>query len=427
MPRVGQRITKTTIAVFLCLMVYYIRGYFGQNMPTESAITAIICMQPYVRDTRDYSVNRFLGTLIGAFWGLLFLLMLLVFPALGKVMPLLYALMSLGVLVTLYTAVLVRRPDTASLAAIVFLCVVIAFPDIDRPLWQAFNRFLDVFIGTAIAIAVNVFRLPRVKLRDRVFFVRTKDLVPDRFSQIPAAALFRLNYLYDDGAKICLMSEHAPAFFLAQMNATKLNVPLVVMDGAAIYDANTNTYLEIENIAPEDSERLTERLNALGISHFVYTVHNNKTSIFHRGEMTEAEKQVYDRMKRSLYRDYLEGEIYAPEEIVYFKIIDEDGKIADIEYHLRKVLPKGKLRAVRRAQAGCEGISALYIYAHTATMEQAEKRLMQMLHREDSSLTPVEIRLKTPYRSEQDAMQVLYALGDCYEPVQLFRRIRKQA
>ena len=60
-------------------------------------------------------------------------------------------------------------------------------------------------------------------------------------------------------------------------------------------------------------------------------------------------------------------------------------------------------------------------------MEQAEKRLMQMLHREDSSLTPVEIRLKTPYRSEQDAMQVLYALGDCYEPVQLFRRIRKQA
>ncbi len=426
-PRVGRRITKTTIAVFLCLMVYYIRGYFGQNMPTESAITAIICMQPFVRDTRDFAVNRFVGTLIGAFWGLLFLLMMLVFPQLGNAVLLLYALMALGVLVTLYSTVLLRMPDTASLAAIIFLCVVIAFPDIEHPVRQAINRFLDVFIGIVIAIGVNVFRLPRDKQRDRVFFVRTKDLVPDRFSRIPAAAYFRLNYLFNDGAKICLMSEHAPAFFLGQMTAMKLSVPLIVMDGAAIYDANTNTYLQTENIAPEDSERLTERLNTLGISHFVYTVHNNKTCIFHRGDMREEEKKIYDRMKRSLYRDYLEGEIYAPEEIVYFKIIDEDHKIPEIEYALRKSLPKGKMRAVHRLQAGSDGIGALYIYAHTATMEQAEKRLMQIMHEEDESLVPVEIRQKTPYRTEQDAMQLLYSLGNSYEPIRLFRRNRKAA
>ena len=77
LPRVGLRIMKTSIAVFICLMVYYLWGYTGEDMPTEAMITAIICMQPYVRDSRHYAVNRFAGTLVGAFWGLVFLLLLL--------------------------------------------------------------------------------------------------------------------------------------------------------------------------------------------------------------------------------------------------------------------------------------------------------------------------------------------------------------
>ena len=82
-PRIGQRIVKTTVAVFLCLLFYSLRGYGGQDMPAEAAITAILCMQPYVRSSRDYALSRFAGTLLGAGWGLLFLLLMLVFPILG--------------------------------------------------------------------------------------------------------------------------------------------------------------------------------------------------------------------------------------------------------------------------------------------------------------------------------------------------------
>ena len=76
LPHIGQRILKTTLAVFLCLLIYLLRGYQGQDMRTEAAITAIICMQPYIRDTRNYAVNRFTGTIIGAAWGLLLLILL---------------------------------------------------------------------------------------------------------------------------------------------------------------------------------------------------------------------------------------------------------------------------------------------------------------------------------------------------------------
>ena len=420
LPHLGQRIVKTTVAVFLCLMFYYLRGYRGQDMPTEAAITAIICMQPYVRDTGAYAVNRFVGTLIGAFWGLILLLLLNDFPALGVNMLLLYAMMALGVLLSLYSAVLVRMPDASGLASIVFLCIVIAFPDIEAPLRQAAHRILDVFVGTTVATVVNVFRLPRAKRRDLMFFVRTRELAPDRFSHMPPTALMQLNYLYQDGARISLMSEHAPAFFALQTSGVRLSAPLVVMDGAALYDANENRYLQAATIAPEDSAPVRARLEAQGISYFLYTIHNDKACIFHSGEYRDEEKLVYERMRRSPYRSYLEGEICDPQELVYLKVIAHYGRIEEIERSLHSVLPKGRLRRVIRPQQGGEDLAALYIYAHGATAEQAQKRLMEMLREENPALMPVSVRLRSPYRSERDVLHLLHLVARAYEPPLFF-------
>ena len=319
-------------------------------MPTEAAITAILCMQPYLRDSKTFALNRVAGTLVGTFWGLFFLAILLVFPKMTAYRILIYVLMALGVMISLYSTVAVGMADSASLAAMVFLCIVIAFPDINEPLRSTLYRILDVFIGTAVAIAVNVFRLPRVKQPDQLFFVQTKHLVPDRYAQIPSGALIRLNYLYADGAKICLMSEHAPAFFTQQMSAAQVNVPLIVMDGAAIYDVDSNRYFDVQNLPEEPLRELRDRLDQLGVSYFVYTISQNKTRIYYRGKLTVEEKLVLDRLKRSPYREYLEGEAYSINEAVYFKIIGKEQKLLQIQRRLHSVLPKGKLRTVIRPQ-----------------------------------------------------------------------------
>ena len=212
-PRIGQRMVKTAIAVFICLVFYYLRGYRGEDMPTEAAVTAIICMQPYVQDTREYALNRMAGTLIGAVWGLALLFLLLLFPVLGKYFYIVYALAALGVLGALYTSVAFRKTDASGLAAIVFVCIVAAFPEIENPIADTLERILGVIIGTAVAIGVNVFHLPRKRNRDILFFIRSADLIPDRFAQISPAVLFQLNSLVRDGAKICLISRHAPACY----------------------------------------------------------------------------------------------------------------------------------------------------------------------------------------------------------------------
>ena len=221
------------------------------------------------------------------------------------------------------------------------------------------------------------------------------------------------------------MSEHAPAFFIPMLSQTRLSVPFVVMDGAAIYDANENVYLQTENIDSWESARLREHLDAMGLSCFIYTIHHDKICIFHSGKPRPQEQAIYRRMKASPYRSYLEGEIYEPEEIVYFKIIDDTANIDALEAQLQDYLAGRKLRAVSRPQS-VPGISALYLYADTATLPLAEERLMRLLREKEPGLRPMEVFLRTPYRSEHDAVHLLHRLGNLYEPLKILRMIRKK-
>ncbi len=415
---------KTAVAVLICLLFYYLRGRRGEDMPTEAAITAIICMQPYVRDTREYALNRMTGTLIGAFWGLLFLFVTLLFPVLGRDLRVFYVLMSLGVLLSLYTAVAFRKADASGLSAIVFICIVIAFPDIEQPLLDALDRILGVLVGTAVAIGVNVARLPRSRNRKRIFFIRSEDLVPDRFAQISPSVLFHLNSLCQDGAKICLISRHAPAFFVSQMSAVTLNLPMIVMDGAALYDVGKGRYVRKEAIREPDAAALMEHLDRMGLSYFLYAIHRNRTCIFHKGELTEPERGVLNQLRSSPYRSYLDGELYAGDEIVYFKLIAPDADIERMSKQLHTFLRGRHLRAAVQAQNGAPGVSGLYIYSERATVRKAEHHLMQLLGKTEANLCPEELFLPGGYRSEHDAMSLLHHLYNRYAPIR-FPRLRR--
>ena len=50
MPKIGMRMIKTSIAVAICLLIYLLRG--KQGVPVFSTIAAMICMQPYVENSK---------------------------------------------------------------------------------------------------------------------------------------------------------------------------------------------------------------------------------------------------------------------------------------------------------------------------------------------------------------------------------------
>ena len=162
----------------------------------------------------------------------------------------------------------------------------------------------------------------------------------------------------------------------------------------------------------------------MGLSYFIYTVHSHRTCIFHSGDMREEERVIFNRMKRSPYRDYLDEGDFPAEEIVYLKIIGTDKEIARWLEQLQSFLHSRHLRGVIRQEAGTKSISALYIYSAKASIKQAESKVMELLRKEDPALRPVEVFLDRPYENEHDAMHLLHTLGSLYEPVKGFHRRR---
>jgi len=389
----------------------------------ESAITAIICMQPYVSDSRTFALHRVVGTVIGAFWGLVFLLLMRMVPAVGAIMPLAYLIMAIMTALTLYSCIVLRQADSAALAAIVFLCAVIAYPDISSPLLQVRDRLVDTLIGTFVAIAVNVSHLPRRKHPERVLFIRTKDLVPDRFAQVPSSVLIGLNRLYRDGAKICLVSEHAPAFFIPQMGTVEVNTPMIMMDGAVLYDLDQRQYLEVTEIPQLLADTLRSILDGMQLSYRAYVIRARSMLIFRYGCSNEWEQDVHEKMKRSPYRNYMDGSYEPGDRIAFLQIIDKTERITLLRRALTKRFEDYPVRIAVREFAGFDGVSELCIYSASATVDSMKEKLTAHLESE-RELESWELFAPVGYRHERDALALLGRIRAIYEPVIGFERKR---
>ena len=420
----GQRMVKTGAAVTLCLLFYLLTGCQGKTMPAEAAISAIICMQPCVHDTTQSGQSRLLGTVLGAVWGFLFLLGMALLPELGRNIWLLYPLIGLGTLISLHSAVLIRRPDASGLAAIVFVCVVIAYPDIENPLEQAFLRILDVLLGTTVAVLVNSVRLPRVRQRNKLFFLSVSDLTNEHYAPFSPAVRFRLESLLRKGARICLTSQHAPAFQTGLPGAAN-PVPMIVMDGAAIYDPNENVYLSTTNIDPASCRWLMKRLEDR--SYFIYTVHRDRNCIYHHGELTEPERRVYNILKRSPYRYYLDDDRFSVSDVVYLKIVTTPEQAERLQRELEPTLEKKKLRSVIRPQACLEEGCGLYFYALHADPAHARAHLMRLLRQKDPELEACVISGGGSCASEAETIRLLRKVDEAYEPLLLTELLKKKA
>lgn len=419
-PHLGMRIIKTAVAVYICFVINYLRGFSAQTMSTDAAITAIICMQNTVNASRKSAFFRFVGTLVGAAWGFLFMLLLYSFHN-NHHLLLSYLFIALGVMIVIYTTVLIKRPESSSLAAIVFLCMLIPFSTVDSPFLYALGRFDDILIGTAVSVLVNQFRLPRRQDKNTVFFVKIRDLGPDSYSRLIPSVIYQLKTLFARGAKICLISDHAPAYVAMQLSSINPTVPQIVMDGAAVYDSAEDRYIWKQTIPGENDTLLRKYLDDSGLNYFIATVHRNKTCLFHYGsDYTPEEKKVYDKLRKSPYRQYLEEDVFNDAEVVSFKIVGKTGEIEKLEVKMATDLPEGLFRIVRHRERDEQNISSLYIFDENATIERAREVILRTVGN-GRPLTPVDVFLPDGFRFNNDALHVLSLVEHKFEKLMFFK------
>lgn len=152
--KIGGRIWKTVLAVFLCFGIDTMRK---TGVPFYAAIAAILCMQRSHQDSLWQAKNREIATIIGGIWGMLFLL----FERYVVAVPvelLRYAVLSLLLIPIIKLSVWMHQEKGTFLMCVVFLCVTVTHRGDVSPVQFAFDRILDTTIGIVTSLAVN--RLP---------------------------------------------------------------------------------------------------------------------------------------------------------------------------------------------------------------------------------------------------------------------------
>ena len=141
----GLRIVKTGIAATLCVVVSY---WLMLDTPFFAVSTTVISMGKSIDISIRGGKNRIVGAAIGAAIG----------AAFAMALPGNAGLCGIGVILTLYLCHVLKLNGGAPLACIIFTIVVL-YRGSD-PWFYAGQHCLEVLIGVAIALLVNIIIMP---------------------------------------------------------------------------------------------------------------------------------------------------------------------------------------------------------------------------------------------------------------------------
>ncbi len=156
---IGMRITKTGIAVFLCILI----SKFASAEPFYAVIAAVICMKKTSADSRHTGVERVLGTVFGGAFGmgLLYFFKFLHLEIYGTRYD---VSVSLALMLLIKVLTLLKREDAVSIACVVYLSIMLIPMGSQTIVDYAVGRIAETLLGVVVAVGINHL-LPNHRLR----------------------------------------------------------------------------------------------------------------------------------------------------------------------------------------------------------------------------------------------------------------------
>ena len=381
LPIPGQRIVRSTIAVALCFVIYYLRGKRG--IPFYSALAVLQCMQPYHTSMKEMAKKRTTGTFVGAFWGLAVILILLALNGnrLGGIEESFtkYMLISLFTGIVLYSTVVLDCKKSSYFSCVVFLSITVMHITDESPILFVMNRVLDTLIGIGLAIIVNSAHLPRRKHNEILFVSGIDDTILNSGSRLTPYNKVELNRLIENGANFTISTIRTPASVREALEGVNLKLPIIAMDGAVLYDMEENSFLMKYQMSESQADKMSTFLDDMGVTYFTNTVVDDLLVIYYQDLKNEAEQGIYERHRKSPYRNYVKVEHPICSNVVYFLVIEKKEKTEQIYQQLMEQDWVSDFRIVLADSMNYPGYAHIKIYHKQATREHMLQNLEALL------------------------------------------------
>lgn len=371
-PRIGMRMVKTAVAVLICLLLSALVD--REDMRVYSTIAALLCIQPYAQDTKVAAIQRAVGTAIGSVFGVAVLLMeMYVLHIWGTLTG--YVVAAVGIVPVLWISVVLHSANAAALSGIVFLSITVTHVTDATPWIFAWYRMWETLAGIAVGVAVNAFQIPRRKRRDVLFVSGLDGVLLTEEDTLTPYSRVQLNRMLDDGIQFTLATARTPASVLETTGALWFRLPVVVMDGAALYDMARKRYLCTRPLPRETVLRCEEIFQAQGFQCFLNGVLDDNLIIYYGEFQNHAEEEIFEKLRTSPYRCYVSRRYFKDCPILYLMGIDRTERVEALRDALEAAGLLERVKVRMDSAAGFPGCSYLKVYERSASREEMLERL----------------------------------------------------
>ena len=384
----GQRIVRSVVSVWLCMILYYIRGMRGE--PFYSVIAALQCVQPYSSNMLSEGKDRIIGTLIGAFWGGVVLYAELL-PAGGGMSTALLLLILLGVFagLVIYSTVVLNISQYALFSAVVFLGIAMYHSDDTIFYVHIFNRTMDTIIGVVIAVIVNSVHMPRERDCSTLFVSGIDHVLFREDRQLSSFTKIELNRYLDEGMRFSVSTKQTPATVHEVLAGVNFRLPIIAMDGACLYDMEEMSYVKTVKMEEDLAAKVCAFLRGKGLPYNINRVEENLLVIYTRGlkisgpppeegTSQDALYHLYLKKKGSPYRNYVSAEEDLTDNVLYFMVIDRAERVEALCRELAEQDFASRIRTVFDTFDCRKGEKILRIYSAAANRRDMLEELRRL-------------------------------------------------
>ncbi|MBO4456335.1 MAG: FUSC family protein [Butyrivibrio sp.] len=390
-----MRIIKSAFGVLICFAIYFIRG--KQGTPFYSALAVLWCIQNQTKNTVGNAIQRTVGTGIGAAYGLAYILIKQKVPILDDSF-LHYCIISLALIPIIYTTVVIKQKKASYFSCVVFLSIVVNHLMDENPYMFVANRSLDTLIGIFVGLVLNSVSFHGEYDRDTLFIADMDRAMDSLSSGITPYSQIMIKNMLEKGMQLTFMTLRTPAGFLVGMPEIKPNLPIIAMDGAILYDIKENRYPKVHVMSAEHACKIESFIRSRRFNIFTTIILEDVLIIYYDALKNAAEKDIYGKMHKSPYRNYLNKERPKGHPVVYMMCIDKTEKIAHLVKDIKESEINDELKILTYPSDDYEGYSYIKIYNKNASVQNMTDYLKNMIDAKKVVTLSDNDRNRTDYR-----------------------------
>lgn len=146
-----------------------------------------------------------------------------------------------------------------------------------------------------------------------------------------------INSAINLGANFSIATARTPGTIVDILHGLNINTPVIIMNGAAIYNIKQNKYIHYTLLDNSIIDKLVFLINKHNIKSFIYTIKNNFLYVYYDDLSSSFQLEFFNARKDSKYKKFIKSSLPNNSNVLYFTMMDYKSKIDSLYDEIKHI------------------------------------------------------------------------------------------